>query len=97
MNKVVASADEAVRDVKDGSMIMVGGFGLCGIPADLIDALVRKGVKDLTTVSNNAGVDDFGLGKLLYTRDRSRNISAPMSERTSYLKNLCLPARWCWS
>ena len=92
MNKVVASADEAVRDVKDGSMIMVGGFGLCGIPADLIEALVRKGVKDLTTVSNNAGVDDFGLGKLS-TPDRSRNISAPMSARTSYLKNLCSPAR----
>ena len=96
MNKVVASADEAVRDVKDGSMIMVGGFGLCGIPADLIEALVRKGVQDLTTVSNNAGVDDFGLGKLLIP-GRSRSTSALTSARTSYLKNLCSPARWCWN
>src|SRR5947208_11559819 len=80
MNKVVASADEAVRDVKDGSMIMVGGFGLCGIPADLIDALVRKGVKDLTTVSNNAGVDDFGLGKLLQTRQIKKHIGTYVGE-----------------
>src|SRR6266571_6224206 len=80
MNKVVASADEAVRDVKDGSMIMVGGFGLCGIPADLIDALVRKGVKDLTTVSNNAGVDEFGLGKLLYTGQIKKHIGSYVGE-----------------
>src|SRR5258707_5452636 len=65
MNKVMASADEAVRDIADSSMLMVGGFGLCGIPQDLIDALVRKGVRNLTTGSNNAGVDDFGLGKLM--------------------------------
>ncbi|HEV8181801.1 MAG TPA: CoA transferase subunit A [Candidatus Angelobacter sp.] len=80
MNKVVASADEAVRDVKDGSMIMVGGFGLCGIPADLIDALVRRGVKDLTTVSNNAGVDDFGLGKLLQTGQIKKHIGSYVGE-----------------
>ena len=80
MNKVVASADEAVRDVKDGSMIMVGGFGLCGIPADLIDALVRKGVKNLTTVSNNAGVDEFGLGKLLYTGQIKKHIGSYVGE-----------------
>jgi 3-oxoacid CoA-transferase subunit A len=80
MNKVVASADEAVRDVKDGSMIMVGGFGLCGIPADLIDALVRKGVKDLTTVSNNAGVDEFGLGKLLQTGQIKKHIGSYVGE-----------------
>src|SRR5215472_4424473 len=80
MNKVVASADEAVRDVKDGSMIMVGGFGLCGIPADLIDALVRKGVKDLTTMSNNAGVDEFGLGKLLQTRQIKKHIGTYVGE-----------------
>jgi len=65
MNKVVASADEAVRDVFDGATIMVGGFGLCGIPENLIRALVRKGVKNLTTISNNAGVDGFGMGLLL--------------------------------
>lgn len=80
MNKVVASADEAVCDVKDGSMIMVGGFGLCGIPADLIDALVRKGVKDLTTVSNNAGVDEFGLGKLLQTGQIKKHIGSYVGE-----------------
>jgi len=80
MNKVVASADEAVRDVKDGSMIMVGGFGLCGIPADLIDALVRKGVKNLTTVSNNAGVDEFGLGKLLQTGQIKKHIGSYVGE-----------------
>src|ERR1051325_9910667 len=80
MNKVVSSADEAVRDVKDGSMIMVGGFGLCGIPADLIDALVRTGVKDLTTVSNNAGVDDFGLGKLLQTGQIKKHIGSYVGE-----------------
>ena len=65
MNKVVANADEAIRDIKDGDTIMVGGFGLCGIPENLIDALVRKGVKNLTTISNNVGIDDFGLGKCL--------------------------------
>ena len=80
MNKVVSSADEAVRDVKDGAMVMVGGFGLCGIPADLIDALVRKGVKNLTTVSNNAGVDDFGLGKLLQTGQISKHIGSYVGE-----------------
>ncbi|HET9281293.1 MAG TPA: CoA transferase subunit A [Candidatus Angelobacter sp.] len=80
MNKMISSADEAVRDVTDGSMIMVGGFGLCGIPADLIDALVRKGVKNLTTVSNNAGVDDFGLGKLLYSGQIKKHIGSYVGE-----------------
>ncbi len=80
MNKVVSNADEAVRDVQDGAMILVGGFGLCGIPADLIDALVRKGVKDLTTVSNNAGVDDFGLGKLLQTGQIKKHIGSYVGE-----------------
>jgi 3-oxoacid CoA-transferase subunit A len=65
MNKVVANADEAIRDVVDGSVIMLGGFGLCGIPENLIRALVRKGTKNLTTISNNAGVDGFGVGLLL--------------------------------
>jgi 3-oxoacid CoA-transferase subunit A len=65
MNKVVANADEAVRDISDGATLMFGGFGLCGIPENLIRALVRKGVKNLTTISNNAGVDGFGMGILL--------------------------------
>src|SRR5215470_1999573 len=84
MNKVIASADEAVRDVADGSMIMVGGFGLCGIPADLIDALVRKGVQNLTTVSNNAGVDEFGLGKLLYTGQIKKHIGSYVGENKHF-------------
>ena len=65
MNKVFANADEAVFDIQDGATLMVGGFGLCGIPENLIAALVRKGVKDLNTISNNMGIDDFGLGLLL--------------------------------
>ena len=66
MNKVFASADEAVADIHDGATIMVGGFGLCGIPENLIRALVKKGVKNLNTISNNVGVDEFGLGLMLY-------------------------------
>ena len=62
MNKVVASADEAIGDVFDGATIMVGGFGLCGIPENLIRALVSKGMKNLTTISNNVGVDGLGHG-----------------------------------
>lgn len=65
MNKVFANADEAIFDIQDGATLLVGGFGLCGIPENLIAALVRKGVKDLHTISNNMGVDDFGLGLLL--------------------------------
>ena len=66
LSKVVASADEAVADITDGATIMVGGFGLCGIPENLIRALVKKGVRNLTTISNNVGVDEFGLGLMLY-------------------------------
>jgi len=66
MNKVFANADEAVADIQDGATIMVGGFGLCGIPENLIRALVKKGVKNLNTISNNVGVDEFGLGLMLY-------------------------------
>ena len=66
MNKVFANADEAVADIQDGATIMVGGFGLCGIPENLIRALVKKGTKNLNTISNNVGVDEFGLGLMLY-------------------------------
>src|SRR5215475_14701536 len=65
MNKVVASASEAIRDIHDGATIMVGGFGLCGIPENLIRALVKKGTKNLNTISNNVGVDGLGMGLLL--------------------------------
>lgn len=80
MNKVVSSADEAVRDVQDGASIMVGGFGLCGVPEDLIQALHRKGVKNLTTISNNAGVDQFGLGRLLHSRQIKKHIGSYVGE-----------------
>jgi 3-oxoacid CoA-transferase subunit A len=80
MNKVMSSVDEAVHDVTDGCMVMVGGFGLCGIPENLIDALVRKGVKDLVTVSNNAGTDDFGLGKLLAAGQVRKHIGSYVGE-----------------
>ena len=80
MNKVVASADEAIRDITNGSSIMVGGFGLCGIPENLIEALVRKGVRNLTTISNNAGVDEFGLGKLLATGQIKKHIGSYVGE-----------------
>src|SRR3954469_25488997 len=80
MHKVVASADEAVRDIPDGATIMVGGFGLCGIPENLIEALVRKGVRGLTTISNNVGVDDFGLGKCLYAGQIKAHIGSYVGE-----------------
>jgi 3-oxoacid CoA-transferase subunit A len=80
MNKVVANADEAIRDVEDGATIMLGGFGLCGIPENLIAALVRKGVKRLTTISNNAGVDEFGLGLALKNQQIRKHIGSYVGE-----------------
>jgi 3-oxoacid CoA-transferase subunit A len=80
MNKVVASADEAIRDVFDGATIMVGGFGLCGIPENLIRALVRKGVKNLITISNNVGVDGFGMGLLLAAGQIRKHIGTYVGE-----------------
>jgi acyl-CoA hydrolase len=80
MNKVVASAEEAIRDVGDGAVIMLGGFGLCGIPENLIRALVRKGSKNLTTISNNAGVDGFGVGLLLAAGQIRRHIGTYVGE-----------------
>ena len=84
MNKVLSSVDEAVRDITDGATLMVGGFGLCGVPESLIDALVRKGVKDLTTVSNNAGVDDYGLGRLLYNGQIRKHIGSYVGENKMF-------------
>jgi 3-oxoacid CoA-transferase subunit A len=80
MNKVVANADEAIRDLSDGATVMVGGFGLCGIPENLIRALVRKGVKNLTTISNNAGVDGFGIGLLLAAGQLRKHIGTYVGE-----------------
>src|SRR5260370_19569483 len=84
INKVVASADEAVRDVADGAELVVGGFGLCGIPENLIHALVKRGVKGLTCVSNNAGVDDWGLGLLLQTRQIRKMVSSYVGENAEF-------------
>jgi 3-oxoacid CoA-transferase subunit A len=80
MNKVVGGADEAVRDISDGASIMIGGFGLCGIPENLIQALKRKNVKNLTTISNNVGVDGFGLGFLLANRQIKKHIGTYVGE-----------------
>jgi 3-oxoacid CoA-transferase subunit A len=80
MNKLVASADEAIRDIGDGATIMIGGFGLCGIPENLILALVRKGTKGLTTISNNVGVDGYGMGLLLAAGQIRRHIGSYVGE-----------------
>src|SRR5713101_1443140 len=80
MKKVVANADEAVRDIPDGAIVMVGGFGLCGIPENLIRALVRLGVKNLTTISNNVGVDGHGMGLLLAAGQIRRHIGTYVGE-----------------
>jgi 3-oxoacid CoA-transferase subunit A len=84
MNKVVKNAAEAIRDVPDGATLMVGGFGLCGIPENLIAALRDKGIKNLTVMSNNAGVDDFGLGLLLKTRQIRKMISTYVGENEEF-------------
>jgi len=85
LNKIFSSADEALKGVaKDGILIAVGGFGLCGIPEALIEALMKSGVKNLTAISNNAGVDGFGLGKLLDTRQIKKMISSYVGENKEF-------------
>src|SRR5947199_2560518 len=84
IDKVVASAEEAVKDIADGATLVVGGFGLCGIPENLINALVKKGVKGLTCVSNNAGVDDWGLGLLLRTKQIRKMVSSYVGENKEF-------------
>ena len=85
MNKIYPSAAAALKDImRDGQLIAVGGFGLCGIPEALIDALRDSGVKNLTAISNNAGVDDFGLGKLLQTRQIRKMISSYVGENKEF-------------
>src|ERR1700730_9496710 len=84
INKVVPTASDAVRDIPDGATLVVGGFGLCGIPANLINALVERGVKNLTCVSNNAGVDDWGLGLLLQTRQIRKMVSSYVGENAEF-------------
>lgn len=88
INKVVYSASEAVKDIEDGSVLMLGGFGLCGIPENCITALIEKGVKDLTCISNNAGVDDFGIGLMLKTRQVKKMISSYVGENKEFERQL---------
>lgn len=88
MNKVVPNADVAVQDIRDGSTLMFGGFGLCGIPENCIAALVRKGVKNLTCISNNAGVDDFGIGLMLQKKQVKKMISSYVGENAEFERQL---------
>lgn len=88
MNKVVANADEALHDLHDGTTLMLGGFGLCGIPENCIAALVRKGTKELTCISNNAGVDEFGLGLLLKTRQIKKMMASYVGENAEFERQL---------
>jgi 3-oxoacid CoA-transferase subunit A len=84
MNKQIASADEAVALIPDGATLMMGGFGLCGIPETLIAALLRRGTRELTVISNNAGVDDFGIGVLLRSRQVRKMISTYVGENKEF-------------
>ena len=88
MNKLYKNAHDAIFDLKDNSVIMLGGFGLCGIPENLISALVKKGTRNLTCISNNAGVDDFGIGLLLKTKQVKKMISSYVGENSEFEKQL---------
>lgn len=88
INKVVKNAEEAIQDIQDGMTLMLGGFGLCGIPENTIAALVKKGVKDLTCISNNAGVDDFGIGLMLHKRQLKKMIASYVGENAEFERQL---------
>jgi len=88
MKKVVSDADEAISNIKDGDVLMLGGFGLCGIPENCIAALVKKGVRDLTCISNNAGVDDFGIGLMLKKKQVRKMISSYVGENAEFERQL---------
>ncbi len=88
MNKVVSNADEAIKDIPDGATLMLGGFGLCGIPENCISALVKKGTKNLTCISNNAGVDDFGIGLMLKQKQVKKMISSYVGENAEFERQL---------
>ncbi|MEQ9100830.1 MAG: CoA transferase subunit A [Imperialibacter sp.] len=88
ISKVVKNADEAVADIQNGSVLMLGGFGLCGIPENCISALLSSGVKNLTCISNNAGVDDFGIGLLLKTRQVKKMVSSYVGENAEFERQL---------
>lgn len=88
LHKIVANAEEAVQDIEDGMMLMLGGFGLCGIPENCIAALVKKGVKGLTCISNNAGVDDYGIGLMLQGKQVKKMISSYVGENEEFERQL---------
>lgn len=88
MNKVFLNADKAIEDIRDGAILMLGGFGLCGIPENCIAALVHKGVKNLTCISNNAGVDDFGIGLMLKQKQVKKMISSYVGENAEFERQL---------
>jgi 3-oxoacid CoA-transferase subunit A len=88
MKKVLNNADEAISDIMDGAILMLGGFGLCGIPENCISALVKKGSKHLTCISNNAGVDDFGIGLLLQQKQVKKMISSYVGENAEFERQL---------
>ncbi len=88
MNKVLTNADEAIKDIADGQTLMLGGFGLCGIPENCIAALVRKNVKGLTCISNNAGVDDFGIGLMLQQKQVKKMIASYVGENAEFERQL---------
>ncbi len=88
MNKVVTNAEAAIHDIADGATLMLGGFGLCGIPENSIAALVKKGVKQLTCISNNAGVDDFGIGLMLKQKQVKKMISSYVGENAEFERQL---------
>jgi len=88
MNKVYNNASQAVADISDGAVIMLGGFGLCGIPENSIAALVQKNIKQLTCISNNAGVDDFGIGLMLQQKQVKKMISSYVGENAEFERQL---------
>ncbi len=88
MNKVYRDATHAVEDIMDGSILMLGGFGLCGIPENCITALVKKNIKNLTCISNNAGVDDFGIGLMLKQKQVKKMISSYVGENAEFERQL---------
>ena len=88
MNKVIANADVAIQDIQDGMTLMLGGFGLCGIPENSITALVKKGIKNLTCISNNAGVDDFGIGLMLHQKQVKKMIASYVGENAEFERQL---------
>jgi 3-oxoacid CoA-transferase subunit A len=88
MNKVVKNAEEAIRDIQDGMTLMLGGFGLCGIPENCISALVKQGTKGLTCISNNAGVDGFGIGLMLEQKQVKKMISSYVGENKEFERQL---------